>query len=110
MVRPALPRMSEDEFQRQVIQFARLHRWKVAHFRPAMTRGGRWVTPVQADGAGFPDLVMVRGGEVVVAELKVGTNQPTEDQVRWIDAFVGAEVPAFVWYPRDWTDIERVLT
>ena len=28
---------TEAEFTDQVIQFAQLHRWRVAHFRPAKT-------------------------------------------------------------------------
>ena len=42
---------------------------RVAHFRPPRTVHG-WRTAVAADGAGFPDLVMVRGSRLLAAELK----------------------------------------
>jgi hypothetical protein len=45
--------------------------WRAAHFRPARTAKG-WRTPVAADGAGFPDLVLVRRTRIVAAELKSG--------------------------------------
>lgn len=43
----------ERQWQAQVIELARILGWRVAHFRPALTKHG-WRTPVQADGAGFP--------------------------------------------------------
>lgn len=100
--------ITEAEFTRQVIQFAQLHRWTTAHFRPAMTQSGRWVTAVQGDGRGFPDLVLVRD-RVVVAELKVGKNKPTDEQREWLRKFAAADVAAFVWRPEDWPEIERVI-
>jgi hypothetical protein len=108
--RPPKPaRLTEAEFTAQVIAFARLHRWRVAHFRPALTRRG-WRTAVQGDGAGFPDLVCVRGGRVVVAELKVGRGKTTEAQDDWLAAFGRTDARAYLWRgPDDWPVIESVL-
>ena len=39
--------ISETEFKDQIIQFAKLHKWRVAHFRPAQTAKG-WRTAVRA--------------------------------------------------------------
>lgn len=64
-----LPPISEAEFQRQVITYARLRGWLVCHFRPARTAHG-WRTVVQGDGCGWPDLVLVRGPVLLVVELK----------------------------------------
>ena len=61
--------MLEDDWQRQVVDLARLRGWRVAHFRPARTERG-WRTPVEADGAGFPDLLLVRGAQLLAVELK----------------------------------------
>ena len=73
-VAPARPKpagkISEAELQKAVIAAARAQGWRVAHFRPAQVRPGRYVTPVDADGAGFPDLVLCRGDRLVFAELK----------------------------------------
>lgn len=94
-----------------VIALAQLHKWKVAHFRAAMTRGGRWVTPVQGDGAGFPDLLMVRERDrrVLAVELKVGRNKPTPGQREWLARFAAVGVAAAVWRPEMWDEIEGVL-
>lgn len=105
-----LPHISERDFQSQVIDLAHLYRWRVAHFRPAQTRSGRWVTPVQADGAGFPDLVMVRGHRMVAAELKSDKGRTSESQLDWLAAF--GHVPgieACVWRPGDWDRIVEWL-
>jgi hypothetical protein len=101
-------RITEDEFTDQVLAFAKLHGWLRAHFRPAMTSRG-WRTAVQGDGVGWPDLVLVRGGVMIAAELKVGDNKPTADQEKWLAAFRECGATAFVWTPGDWAEIERVL-
>lgn len=103
---------TERDFQRQVIGFAKLRGWLVAHFRPARTASGGWRTPVQADGAGFPDLLMVHParGVLLAVELKVGRNAATDAQVRWLEAFRAAGVRAEVWTPDQWPQIEEALT
>jgi VRR-NUC domain len=103
-----LPPVTEAEFTAQVIAFARLHGWRVAHFRAARTAQG-WRTAVQGDGAGFPDLVLVKGTRMIVAELKAGRGKTTPEQDAWLTAFAAAGVSTFVWRPGDWRDIERVL-
>lgn len=100
---------TEDEFLRQVLQLARLCGWRTAHFRPAMTKSGRWVTAVQGDGKGFPDLICTRGGLIFAAELKSETGTITPEQIEWVAALQAAKVPCFVWRPKDWPDIERLL-
>lgn len=94
--------MSEKELTRLVIQLARLLKWRSAHFRPAMLRSGKWVTPVQGDGKGFPDLVLVRPPRLLFVELKVGKNRMTPEQVAWMTDL--AELPGvecYVWRPDD---------
>lgn len=111
--KPKKPRgLSEDEFQQQIIDYAHLRGWRVAHFRPAQLADGRWVTPVQADGKGFPDLLMIRGTRLLVAELKVGKNTVADDQWEWINAFRGVygNVECHIWHPSDWKVIEGELT
>lgn len=115
-----LKRETESSFQKSVLDFARLHKWRCAHFKPAQVPaaggGRRWVTNVAADGKGFPDLVLVRNGALVFAELKVGKNLTSAEQTAWLDdlAAVAAAagnrtVQCFVWYPDSWPEIERVL-
>lgn len=102
--------VNEGELQRAVIALARTLGWRVAHFRPAQVRPGRYVTPVEADGAGFPDLVLARD-RVVFAELKQAGKKPAESQEAWLNALELAGAEVYVWKPRDWRDgtIEAIL-
>jgi VRR-NUC domain len=101
----------EAAFQRQVIELAHLRGWRVAHFRPGMNERGQWQTAVQADGAGFPDLFLVRAmdGKRLVAELKVPPNKVTPEQERWLNDCEACGIPAFTWTPDDWDEIDIVL-
>jgi hypothetical protein len=58
---------------------------------------------------GFPDLVMLRGLRLLVAELKVGRNRLTRDQAVWLAAFRAAGVECHEWRPDDWPEIEVAL-
>lgn len=99
--------MTEAQWQEQVIAFARLRAWLVAHFRPAQTSQG-WRTPVTADGAGFPDLVLVRE-RVVVVELKSETGRVSVEQRRWAIALKLAHAEHYLWRPSDWPQVEEAL-
>lgn len=103
------PKMSEDQLLKLVLDYARLRKWRAAHFRPALMRSGRWATPVQGDAVGFPDLILVGYGRIIAAELKSEKGHLTVQQSGWLDAFryCGAEV--YVWKPADWDDIQRIL-
>jgi hypothetical protein len=110
--RRGLPPQSEDAFVRQLVQFARLHGWRCAHFRPARTKAGGWVTPVQFDGAGFPDLLCIhpKWARVVVCEVKRDRGRPpTSAQLDWLRWFALAGATAHVFRPKDWPLIETVL-
>lgn len=105
----ALP-MSEAELQRAVLGMAKLFGWRCAHFRTANTTQG-WMTPVAADGKGFPDLVLVRGSELVFAELKAEKGRMSPEQVEWREALLSAGVRCAIWRPADWFSgaVEMVL-
>jgi hypothetical protein len=107
-------KISESEFQNQVIAFAKLNRWRVAHFRKVQIqrrdRSVYWETPVAADGKGFPDLLLLKEHRIMVVELKVGRNAATPEQSAWLAAFDRAHVEVHVWYPEEWPEIERVLS
>lgn len=103
-------RPTETQFQRTVMEYAQRRGWRVAHFRKAQNARGGWRTPVAGDGAGFPDLVLLRGERLVVAELKQEGKYPSKEQRAWLEAWryiEGAEV--HVWRPRDWDEIESLL-
>lgn len=79
--------MLEEVLLARVLELAAWHGWRAAHFRPAQTRGGRWLTAVQAQGKGYPDLTLAHGpaGRLVFAELKTERGRATPDQRLWLD-------------------------
>jgi len=95
---PTLVEPTEEEFQAEVVAFAKRHGWDYYH-----TRNSR------KSVAGFPDLVLIRATVLLVAELKVGDNKPTAPQLRWRELFMGVGVPAFIWRPSDWPLIHTIL-
>jgi hypothetical protein len=103
-----LKSLTEAEFLRQVLELAKLRKWRRAHFRPGRTKTG-WRTAVQGDGKGFPDVLLIRGCRMVVAELKSATGRVTSEQWDWFWAFQGYGAEAYVWRPDDWDQILKVL-
>ena len=103
----ALP-VSEAAFQKAVIELAHRFNWKCAHFRPAQNQRGQWLTAVQGDGAGFPDLVLVRD-RIILAELKAEKGTMSDNQLAWQDTLRGAGVEYHCWKPKDWDEIEKTL-
>jgi VRR-NUC domain len=102
-------RTTERDFTAQVIELAHLLGWRVAHFRPAMTARG-WRTPVQGDGQGFPDLILVRRDRLIAAELKREKGGVvSEDQRWWLAAFDAAGLETAVWRPSDFDRIAEDL-
>ncbi len=89
--------MREADFQRQVVNLAKMLGWAV------------WWTKYSLHSPkGLPDLIMARGGRLVLAELKVNAKvTPEQCESLWILAGTGAEV--YVWRPSCWPQIERVL-
>ncbi len=108
MVRP-LPdaEILEADWQRTVLDLAKVMGWRIAHFRPAMTTRG-WRTPVAADGAGFPDLYLVRERGLFL-ELKREKGKLSEDQIVWIRALLNAQVEVYVCRPRHLEQLAEVL-
>lgn len=102
-------RVPEADFQAGVIQFAQLHGWRVAAFRPSRTERG-WRTAVSADGAGWPDLSMARGPRLLFAELKAIGGRVRNEQRVWLDVLRQTPAEVYLWTPADWPEIQRVLT
>ena len=103
--------MTEAELQDAVADLARWLGYRVAHFRPAMTRAGNWITPGKYDHVGFPDLVIVGRGGVIFAELKSAKGRLSHEQREWLGALDESGAHVEVWHPKHWTngDIEQVL-
>ena len=98
--------VTEAAFQDTVIKFAEFFRWYVYH-----THDSRRSQP------GFPDLVLVRNGQIIFAELKSARGRVSADQQGWINELercaweVGNAnlLRVAVWRPANWPEIERVL-
>jgi len=106
--------MNEADFLKSVIDLAHAYKWKVIHFRSALRKDGTYQTPVQGDGVGFPDLILVRE-RVIFAELKSETGKISEAQVEWITALNVATQEkmsggnTYIWRPSDWDQIVEIL-
>jgi hypothetical protein len=99
--------MTEDDFLKTVIDLAHVYGWKCFHARPAMTSKG-WRTPVQADGAGFPDLVLARE-RIIFAELKSEKGKLSDAQQAWRDVILAAGGEYYVWRPENFEKIVEIL-
>lgn len=111
-------KQSEKEFQRMVVQLARLLGWKCVYFRPArVVRRGveTYETPVGGDAAGWPDLILckVQNGKlcVIFAELKSDKGRVDPLQREWAELLSHghAEVQYFLWRPSQWDSIQATL-
>ncbi len=106
--------MTENEFQTMVIDCAKLNGWQVAHFRGVRTQRHDgsvfYQTPVQADGKGFPDLVMIRE-RILIVELKAEKGRTTSEQEVWLQLFDDVLPPnsVFVWKPSQFDEIVKIL-
>lgn len=89
---------SERSLQESVRQLAKLtgwlyfHGWTMLHSQP-----------------GFPDTVLINPPRLIVAELKVEGEDPTDEQEVWLANFRACGVEAYVWRPSDWPTIEAIL-
>jgi hypothetical protein len=96
-----IKKQTEKTFMEAVIRYAKLMGWEVYHTHDS-----------RRSQAGYPDLTMVRNGELIFAELKLDNGKLTEDQLKWfrlLTACTSENVCAVVWRPSDWKDIEVML-
>ena len=103
-------KIKEKQFQQAVIELAELRGFRVYHV--SNVRG-----KLRSDtSVGFPDLVMTNGKVLIFAELKVGGNEPTAHQDKWLKllrmimVITRNVVQVYVWKPENWNEIELLLT
>lgn len=103
---------SETSFQNQVIELAHLCGWYVAHFRGVriQRKDGTvyYQTPVQADGKGFVDLVLVRD-RIMYIELKTDKGKLSPEQEVWRDKLIASGAEYYLFRPQDWDELAEVL-
>jgi hypothetical protein len=93
--------VSEDDLLRTVLAMAKALGLSTAHFRPAKTKDGNWITAVAGDGKGFPDLVIAGLGGQMFRELKSAKGVLSPEQVVWIGELTRGGADAGVWRPAD---------
>ena len=84
---------TESEFQNAVIEAARYFGYLCYHTHDS-----------RRSAEGFPDLVLAKGGSVLMAECKTDTGRLTNAQIAWLLATHGV-----IWRPMYWDTIERSL-
>lgn len=103
-------KIPEENYQQTIIDLANVYGWTVAHFRTARTING-WVTPVAADGKGFPDMVLVRPPRLIFAEIKSDKGKLSREQQSWLDLLKGCPgVECYMWKPDDYPEVIRTLS
>lgn len=100
----------ESQFQRRVTDLAEELGWQWLHLghdpRGRNNQGARG-TLVK----GFPDLMLVRNGVLIFAELKAQkAPPPTVTQQLVLGTLGGTGARTYVWRPSDWNQILEVLT
>lgn len=103
-----LPHISHKKFDAMIEQLALTTGWKPYHTYDS-----------RRSDKGFPDWILIkenntgkqrRKNELIAAELKVGKDKPTPDQLLWLQAF--AAVPgchSYIWRIEDWDKIAALL-
>lgn len=104
----AIP-VTENQLLEAVLSLAKLYNWRTLHIRPARTEKG-WRSPVQGDGKGFPDLLLLKDNRMLVVELKAARGKLTKDQDEWLEAFYWADAEIDTWRPADWTSGKILAT
>lgn len=95
---------SESGFQRLVMDTAKLFGWRATHYgrvRVVRRAGTAHFTPVVGD-RGAPDLILARGGVVLLVELKRDGGRLGPGQAEWAAA-IGAQYR--LWRPENWAAI-----
>ena len=97
--------ISEKELLQTVIELAEVNAWKCYHVFESAKYARR-------TSKGFPDLLLIRDGKLIVAELKSEKGSLTNDQAQWLSEFEQCDrVQVFIWTPFSLLDgrIEEVL-
>ena len=89
---------TEGVFQLAVMDLARALGWEPVHFRQMI-----------GNPSGYPDLTIIRGERVILAELKRETGKVSRRQQEWIDRMAAVGTTVHVWRPSDWDAIREAL-
>ena len=116
--------MNEAAVQGTVVDALRVCGWRFVHFRPALTKSGKWVTPYTGDD-GFPDIIALKGTVQLALECKgtKGARKPGpnvrgselkrliryEQQEEWIRRFADTGAVALFVGPDNLVAVLRMI-
>jgi len=105
---PLIIPLTEAQFQVQVTELAERLGWSWLHINRMQGETG-WRTPVSGPlGKGFPDLLLVKGTQVLFVELKADTGYLSPAQ-KVLQSQALRDQRFYVWRPRDWVQVMDVL-
>ena len=92
---------AHEGFKQAIIHLARLKGWEFIYHT--------WSS--MHSPAGFPDLIMLKEGHMLVAELKIGRDNLKPEQYFWLLEFTTITDDVYVWWDneQDWNQIIGVL-
>ena len=92
-------RIPEREFLRQIRDLANVFGWKIYHTHNS-----------KHSEKGYPDVTLVRDGDLIFSELKTNSGRLTPEQTQWIEALGQCRtVEACIWRPSQWDRIVERL-
>jgi hypothetical protein len=98
--------VSESEWQQQVLKSAHQLGWQSMHI--GRTGKHQAVGAKGTLGIGWPDLVLVKGGRIIFAELKAEKQSMTQDQKNVL-MILGSVGEVFCWRPSDFGQVLDTL-
>jgi len=106
--------MTEAQMQHGVVAHARqagflVHFVSDALYRRSFANKRNGHNALDLGDRGFPDLVLVRGDQVLYRELKVGRNTLSEHQEAWRDRLLAAGADWALWRDHQYDDILEML-
>lgn len=105
---------TERQFQDEVIDYAHLMGYEIAHFRAVRVQRADgsvyYCTPATVDGEGWPDLVIIKPPKVFFVELKTTKGVVRKRQEHWIEMLSACGLDAGVLRPEGWEELRRNLT
>jgi hypothetical protein len=94
-------RAHEVDCEATILEAAQIGGWRRHGERPAQSKKG-WRTPIKGE-AGWPDLILVKTGNMLAVELKRHPNEVEPEQLAWLRALdrVPGVLGLVVWVPED---------
>jgi hypothetical protein len=105
-------RSPEKDFQDTVLKWAKLFNWRCFYIPDWMYRLAiaSMMRKRRADrdwpDKGFPDLVLIKPGHLILAELKADNGTVSKEQKQWHALFASVGLTVHVWKPKD---IDRII-